>query len=388
MKELTRTAELSEINQDKTESTSENSNNSNDSNDSPSNSHQSNTNTNINSSSNLLLEHGSSTTDANQVDKSKENNKNKNGLTPEQEEKIAKYEEETRLARKERIETLSSNLISKVSLYTETDKQKDVIYSFKSKIKIESESLKMESFGLEILHTIGKIYISKGETLIKKQKFLGIPGFFSALKEKGTLVADTFKTISSAMDAQASLQQIAKIQEDNLTKQQRKEEKEQAKSSESSESSESSKSSKSTEKDKSTNNTIDTKENDKKVEEDDDDILSPEELANLERTMIGKVLSAAWHASKYEIQGVLREVCDTILYDPKTPLVKRLERANALIIMGEIFIKAERTEEEDEEARVFEELVAEATTKQAKNHTKKEKEELSTKEVPTTSTST
>ena len=39
----------------------------------------------------------------------------------------------------------------------------DVVESFQTKIKYEAESLKMESFGLEILHTIGHIYKTKSK---------------------------------------------------------------------------------------------------------------------------------------------------------------------------------------------------------------------------------
>jgi len=58
-----------------------------------------------------------------------------------------------------------------------------------------------------------------------------------------------------------------------------------------------------------------------------------------ERRVTGKILTAAWRGSKFEIQGVLRDVCDEILNDKKVPMSKRLERAQALVISGEIYQK-------------------------------------------------
>ena len=62
-----------------------------------------------------------------------------------------------------------------------------------------------------------------------------------------------------------------------------------------------------------------------------------EKRAEYERRVTGKILNAAWRGSKFEIQSVLRDVCDSVLYDKKVPLSKRLERAQALVLVGDIF---------------------------------------------------
>jgi len=64
-----------------------------------------------------------------------------------------------------------------------------------------------------------------------------------------------------------------------------------------------------------------------------------ERKVEYERRVTGKILTAAWRGSKFEIQGVLRDVCDEILNDKKVPMSKRLERAQALVISGEIYQK-------------------------------------------------
>jgi hypothetical protein len=99
---------------------------------------------------------------------------------------------------------------------------------------------------------IGSVYISKGAAFIKSQKFLGIGGFFSRLKDKGTLFKDTWGTISTAIDAQMTMEEMAKLEEKG------------------------------------------------------GDEWTDEKKAEYERKVTGKILAAAWRGSKFEIQSVLR----------------------------------------------------------------------------------
>lgn len=209
--------------------------------------------------------------------------KKKGGLTKEQREKLDAYERERRKAREERVETLTKKLIDRISVWTETDKGKDVTKAFEEKTKLEVENLKMESFGLEILHAVGTTYLQKATSFLKSQKFLGISGFFSRLKDKGTLAKETWTTISTAIDAQLTMEEMAKLEE--------------------------------------------------KGGED----WTDEKKAEYERRVTGKILAAAWRGSKFEIQSVLRDVCDKVLYDKNVKLEKRVERAHALVIVGGIF---------------------------------------------------
>ena len=78
----------------------------------------------------------------------------KRGLTKEQREELAAYELERKRIRDERVSTLSKKLIDRISILTETDKGKDVENAFREKTRLEIENLKMESFGLEIMHAI------------------------------------------------------------------------------------------------------------------------------------------------------------------------------------------------------------------------------------------
>lgn len=219
----------------------------------------------------------------------KRKEKKKGGLTKAQREQLDAFERERAQVRRQRVDTLAQKLLDRISVWTETDKGKDVTRAFQEKTRLEVENLKMESFGIDILHAIGYTYVSKGMALLRSQKFLGISGFFSRLRDKGSLVKDTWHTISSAIDAQQTMEEVAKMEERG------------------------------------------------------GDDWTDEKRAEYERRVTGKILTAAWRGSKFEIQSVLRDVCDAVLNDKKVPLSKRLERAQALVLIGDIFNKVCRT---------------------------------------------
>lgn len=209
--------------------------------------------------------------------------KRKGGLTKEQREELAAFELERKRIRDERVETLTRKLIDRISIWTETDKGADVTKAFEEKVRLEVENLKMESFGIEILHAIGTTYLQKATSFLKSQKFLGISGFWSRLKDKGTLAKETWSTVTTAIDAQMTMEEMAKMEE--------------------------------------------------KGGED----WTDEKRAEYEKRVTGKVLAAAWKGSKFEIQSVLRDVCDKALYDKNVSLAKRIERAHAMVIAGNIY---------------------------------------------------
>lgn len=217
----------------------------------------------------------------------REKEKKKGGLSKEQREELAAFEQERQKAREERVENLSKKLTDRISVWTETDKSKDVTDAFREKMRLELENLKMESFGIEILHAIGQTYLQKATTFIKSQKPIigGVSGFFSRVKDKGNMLKDTWGTVSTAISAQMEIEEMARMEE--------------------------------------------------KGGQD----WTDERKAEYEKRVTGKILAAAWRGSRFEIQSVLRDVCDKVLNDKKVKMDKRLERAQALVIIGEMFAK-------------------------------------------------
>lgn len=259
---------------------------------------------------------GSSSSSVTETEKKKDKKKHELKLSDKQKEELKKFSEEREIARKERVEHLVKKLIERLEYWTTSDKKPAVVEYLREKTRAEAEELKMESFGIQILHAIGTTYYTKGTNYLKSQKLLGIGGIFGKFKEKYTVAKDTWNTISSALDAQYTLQDIAKMEE------------------------------------------------------------NPEELTEAEKVMLerqamGKILAAAWNGSRFEIQSVLREVCDAVLHDKSVSAAERCDRAQGLIIIGDVFRKTTRTKEEEEEVQIFEELVAEAaTSKKSKKHKK------------------
>ncbi|CAI4064901.1 hypothetical protein SKDZ_09G1660 [Saccharomyces kudriavzevii ZP591] len=254
------------------------------------------------------------------------NNKQIGTETKKKKTKLEQFEEEQVLERQKRVNQLSKTLIERLSILTESvydDACKD---SFKRKFEEEANLLKMESFGLDILHTIGDVYHEKAEIFLASQNLFGMGGIFHSMKAKGGVFMDTLRTVSAAIDAQSTMKELEKMKE------------------------------------ASTNN-------DPLFDKDGNEQIKPttEELAQQEQLLMGKVLSAAWHGSKYEITSTLRGVCNKVLEDDSVGKKTLVRRAEAMKLLGEVFKKTFRTKVEQEEAQIFEELVAEATKK--KKHT-------------------
>lgn len=241
---------------------------------------------------------------------------------PKKKTKLELYEEEQALEKEKMIERLSKTLIERLSILTESVYDDACKESFRKKFEEEANLLKMESFGLDILHTIGDTYCEQARIFLGSQNFFGFGGMFHSMKSKGGLVMDTLRTVSAALDAQNTMKELDEMKE--ATK----------------------------------NDTpLLDKHGNERVKP------TPEELAQQEQLLMGKVLSAAWHGSKFEILSTLKGVVNKVLYDESVPLETRIKRAEALKIMGKVFQAAYRTKTEQEEAQVFEELVAEATKK-------------------------
>lgn len=300
----------------------------------------------------------------------------KDPLTKEEREKqrrqeeLEKFEEECRVKKIETRNELAKKLADRLALFTETDMADDVAELFRQKMRYEAELLKMESFGLEILHTLGNIYKTKAKILLKSQSILGsFGGFWWTLKDKGGVVRDTFNTVSSALSAQLTMQEFAKMQEDNEYHA-RKEAEEQALKQAQQEAEALEEQLRKVHVEQEMLHGDAKPDGEKEKKEKEPEKHTEDELREMEQYLVGKFLAAAWSGSKFEIVGTVRAVCDQLLDDKDVPLEKRLARAKGLRIIGKVFAETTRTELEAEEARMFEELVAKASQKPKKKKKK------------------
>jgi len=238
--------------------------------------------------------------------------KAKRKLTPEQREKIEAIERERREKMKIRVDELSVKLIERLRPFVDGTHEGE-LQTWEAKIKTEAEDLKLESFGVELLHTIGSVYVMKATSYLKSKKLLGIPGFFSRLKEKWTFAKDVLGVIGSAVSVQSVMQDLERAQ----------------------------------------------------LKGD----VPEEELKALEMDVTGKILLASWRGTRFEVVSVLREVCEKVLKDKSVAESVLTQRAKGMLFIGAIF-KATVPDETDAERRELERIVAEAALPK-KKHVKK-----------------
>ncbi|THH29285.1 hypothetical protein EUX98_g4906 [Antrodiella citrinella] len=146
----------------------------------------------------------------------KDKGKGRPKVTPEQRKKLQDLDDERRKNMQARIETLRVKLVDRLRPFVEAkhpgDKDDPETKAFEARMKREADDLKLESFGVELLHTIGNVYMMKATSFLKSKKFLGIPGFFSRLKEKGAVAKDAWGVIGSAIGVQNLMQEMERLQ--------------------------------------------------------------------------------------------------------------------------------------------------------------------------------
>ena len=109
--------------------------------------------------------------------------------------------------------------------------------------------------------------------------------------------------------------------------------------------------------------------------------IPEDELRALEQDMSGKMLLATWRGTRFEISGILRQVCDKVLNEKGVNDKVLFNRAQAILFLGMIY-KSVQPDESDDERRELERLVAEAAGKNKKKG-KKDKR-TSTATTPST----
>lgn len=245
----------------------------------------------------------------------KEKDKKRNRLTPEQKKKLQELEDERKRSMDERVKTLTAKLIERLRPFVDAkapgDKEDPETKGFESRIKLEADDLKLESFGVELLHAIGTVYMMKATSFMKSKKFLGIAGFWSRMKEKGSVAKDAWGVIGSAFSVQSLMSEMDRLQ---------------------------------------------------KKGELDEDVLRA-----LEEDVTGKIMLASWRGTRFEVVQVLREVVDNVLKDKEASDQVLFHRAKGLMIMGHIF-KSTVPDESDEVRRELERMVAEAAEGKSKHH--------------------
>ncbi|OMJ25721.1 putative J domain-containing protein [Smittium culicis] len=234
-------------------------------------------------SSNLSIP-GSASESAALTAEKKEAEKQKKKLEKKKKKEAERIKaEKAALINEQRVAELSENLKKKVSIYVENNNPNDTeaIEAFRKQIEIEADQLKYESFGVELLHAIGHIYHFKANKFQEKNEFMGsIRGVYQSFKETGEIIGGAYTIIKAAMDLQRTYAQLQEAEKNGL---------------------------------------------------------SDEMRAKLEEEAMRKGLEAMWRGGKLEIESILREVCDAVLYDSSVSKSICKKRAVALKTIGKVY---------------------------------------------------
>lgn len=238
--------------------------------------------------------------------------KHKHKITAEQRQQLEAFEKEKAEKERQRVEDLTQKLKDRIRPFVQAKNPGDPADSetqlFAKKMREEAEDLKLESFGVELLHAIGAVYATKSNTWLKTKRgnFLGMPGFWNRLKERGGMIKETWNVMGSAVNVQLSMDELTRAQERGD--------------------------------------------------------LDEEKMRQMEQNMNGKMLLATWRGTRWEITSVLRQVCDNVFNEKGVPDKELIQRARAVAFLGQIY-KEVVPDESDDERRELERLVAQAAEK-------------------------
>ncbi|OAV99015.1 hypothetical protein PTTG_02440 [Puccinia triticina 1-1 BBBD Race 1] len=228
-------------------------------------------------------------------------------LTPEQKAKrdaVAQAEaEERKRIRDERVTKLAEKLKVKLCIYTEQAQEEfdqGLMDAVKWQWEIERDSLAEESFGPELLRTVGSTYLAKSKrclTATATGAWGGgvalVGGWFHSAKSTAHVLSETVGAVRAAYDVKAVFDELAKAEAEGgpgLTEERKKE---------------------------------------------------------LEEMAAKKGLRALFMGAKLEVESVIREVCDRILEEPGVSREVIRKRAVALGILGSVFETAKNKNGED-----------------------------------------
>lgn len=226
--------------------------------------------------------------------------------------------------RQQRVATLASNLVTKLSLYTDAfplfDKseapigvsyeqiQKEALDSFKLISTTEANVLKTENHGVELLKAIGYTYTLKAHQSLAKidlddanvlKKAWGFGSRITTLmREKAHIVGETYGTIRVAVALQSSFSKLQQIEKENEAK----------------------------------NGNLNEGVREISMTNEEQELKK-----KLEADAATQGLEALWRGSKLEVESVLRDVCEVVLEDVGIGKEVRARRCEALVELGLIY---------------------------------------------------
>ncbi|RKP35177.1 DNAJ-containing protein, partial [Dimargaris cristalligena] len=179
-----------------------------------------------------------------------------------------------------RVSKLVENLKRKLCLYTETECDARALRAFQELMEVEANELKLESYGVELLHAIGYVYSYKARQFLQRTDLFGLRSFIHNVQDTGHRIGGTYSTIRSAVDLQRTYEELEAADQKGFT---------------------------------------------------------PEQKRELEELAARKGLEAMWKGSKLDIENVLRDVCERTLNEKGIDKALAKKRAAALKVVGDTY---------------------------------------------------
>lgn len=241
--------------------------------------------------------------------------KRKQKLSKEQRESFSAHAREMEAKRQKRVSELKEQLELWIDKYRTALGNPDAVAHFEKQLRTELDDLKVELFGMQMCHEIGKVYTDRAHDAIAALRTFGVSKLYTLVRKKTGRMRLGFLLLKLAVDAQMAMEEMQKEQA--------------------------------------------------KLEQMDGDEARVRAV-ELEQKIAGKFMGMGWSSTKYEIGGVLNSVCEQVL-NKSLPRRERVAKAEALLFIGKEFLAVRRTQEEDEEARIFEEMLASSRSKDKKS---------------------
>ncbi|KAF3183990.1 hypothetical protein TWF225_003916 [Orbilia oligospora] len=224
--------------------------------------------------------------------------------------KIFELQEQMAKKREQRISFVAEKLADKLDVFAKESKKSE--RKFRIAMEREAEHLKLESFGVHILNTIGDVYKAKATEHGWYRAFGVLSTAYYYPQEKYASAKDTAKTVWNLLDAQKAIRE-ARLDDLDLADAERI-----------------------------------------KAER------GPEEQQFVETIAAGKMLMACWGLVRKDLIGIIKEACNIVLYDERVPYSILERRARAAMIIGEIFSNAHRDANDHVTEGLFEKIVSDS----------------------------
>lgn len=214
----------------------------------------------------------------------------KDRLSREQRKKLLEMEKKRREDMMKQVDELAEKLNEKITRYLIAVKANN-LEEFTRKLDQEIEELKLESFGLELLYLLARVYKTKANNFIMSKKTYGFSKLFTGTRDNARSVKSAYNLLSTGLEAQKAMEKMNEVNPDELDQYER---------------------------------------------------------AKFESTLAGKALGVMWAMSKFELERKLKDVCNQILNDRRVSSKERLAKAKAMLFIANKFAGARRSPEEAE----------------------------------------